>query len=83
MESDMSHVAIDEVAPPGPSFSRHRPEQTRLYQIVDRHYTEFRDMMTAQGKPLAPARTTRIYRLPQVWTAGTRIPAGAMQPQSS
>jgi len=48
----MSHVAIDEVAPPVPSYWRHRPEQTLLYQIVDRHYPGFRDVITAQGKPL-------------------------------
>jgi hypothetical protein len=48
----MSHVAIEEVAPPGTSYWRHRQKQTLLYWIVDRHYPGFRDVMTAQDKPL-------------------------------
>ncbi len=28
------------------------PEQTLLYQIVEQHYPEFRDVMAAQGKSL-------------------------------
>jgi hypothetical protein len=48
----MSHVAIREVGPPGPPYRRHRPEQTRLYLIVDRHYPAFRDVMATQGRPL-------------------------------
>ena len=48
----MSHVAIKEIALPGPRHERHRPEQTLLYQIVEQHYPEFKDVMAAQGKPL-------------------------------
>ena len=47
----MSHAAIREFAPPRPP-QRHRPEQTLLYQIIERHYPEFRDLMSAQGRPL-------------------------------
>jgi len=31
---------------------RHRPAQTLLYQLVERHYTEFALLMAAQGSPL-------------------------------
>ncbi len=48
----MSHVANREVAPPGPLYRRHRPEQKLLYQIIERHYPAFRDVMAAQGRPL-------------------------------
>ncbi len=48
----MSHVAAREAVPPGPPYRRHRPEQTLLYQIIERYYPEFRDAMAAQGSPL-------------------------------
>jgi hypothetical protein len=48
----MSHAATREVAPPGLAYRRHQPEQTLLYQIVEQHYPEFREVMEAQGKTL-------------------------------
>lgn len=33
-------------------YTRHRPEQTLLYKLVERYYPEFESLMTAQGKPL-------------------------------
>jgi len=33
-------------------YQRHRPEQTRLYRIVDKYYPEFAALMTEQGKEL-------------------------------
>jgi hypothetical protein len=48
----MSHVATRNVAPSGPPYRRHQPEQTLLYQIVEQHYPEFREVMAAQGKTL-------------------------------
>ncbi len=37
---------------PAPRYERHRPEQTLLYQIVDKHYPEFLVQLTAEGKSL-------------------------------
>jgi hypothetical protein len=48
----MSHVATRSVAPSGPPYRRHQPEQTLLYRIVEQHYPEFREVMAAQGKTL-------------------------------
>ena len=48
----MSQVAIKDRSPHSPSYQRHRPEQTLLYQIIERHYPEFRDVMAMQGKSL-------------------------------
>jgi hypothetical protein len=48
----MSQVAIKDRSPHSPPYQRHRPEQTLLYQIIERHYPEFRDVMAAQDKPL-------------------------------
>ncbi|MBW9269274.1 MAG: IS91 family transposase [Candidatus Thiodiazotropha sp. (ex. Lucinisca nassula)] len=48
----MSQVAITDRSPQSPPYKRHRPEQTLLYQIIERHYPEFRDVMATQGKPL-------------------------------
>ena len=33
-------------------YERHRPEQTLLYQIVDKHYPEFLAQTAAEGKSL-------------------------------
>jgi ribosomal protein S27E len=33
-------------------YERHRPEETLLYQIVDKHYPDFQALMAAQGSPL-------------------------------
>jgi hypothetical protein len=33
-------------------YQRHRPEQTLLYQIVDRHYPDFKAHLAAQGRAL-------------------------------
>ncbi len=48
----MPHPAITDRSPHSPPYKRHRPEQTLLYQIIERHYPEFRDVMAMQGKPL-------------------------------
>jgi ribosomal protein S27E len=52
MENDMSQAAITDRSPQSPPYKRHRPEQTLLYQIIERHYPEFRDVMAMQGKSL-------------------------------
>ena len=33
-----------------PRYERHRPEQTLLYQIVDKHYPDFLEQLAAEGK---------------------------------
>ena len=33
-------------------YERHRPETTLLYQLVERHWPEFKAMLSAQGKQL-------------------------------
>ncbi|MES9875285.1 MAG: IS91 family transposase, partial [Candidatus Sedimenticola sp. 6PFRAG7] len=48
----MVHAAITDRSPHSPPYQRHRPERTLLYQIVERYYPEFRDVMAMQGKPL-------------------------------
>jgi hypothetical protein len=48
----MPQAAIKEIATPKPPYQRQRPERTFLYQIVERHYPEFRDVMAAQGRLL-------------------------------
>ena len=45
-------TALKDSAPPGPQHERHRPEQTLLYRIIDRHYPEFLACMAEQGRPL-------------------------------
>jgi ribosomal protein S27E len=35
-----------------PRYERHRPEQTLLYQIVDKHYPEFLAQLAVEGKSL-------------------------------
>ena len=52
MENDMPQAAITDRSPQSPPYKRHRPEQTLLYQIIERHYAEFRDVMAMQGKSL-------------------------------
>ena len=52
MEIDMAHTALKENTPPRPAHKRRRAEQTLLYQIVERHYPAFRDIMAALGKAL-------------------------------
>lgn len=34
------------------TYQRHRPEQTLLYQLIERHYDEFQSLLAAQGTPL-------------------------------
>lgn len=34
------------------TYQRHRPEQTLLYQLVEQHYPEFKEMLSQQGKSL-------------------------------
>jgi len=36
-------------------YQRHRPEQTLLYQIVERHYPAFVEHLAVAGKQLLPA----------------------------
>jgi hypothetical protein len=48
----MSQFAITDQSPHSPTYQRHRPEQTLLYQIIERHYPQFRDVAAAQDKPL-------------------------------
>ena len=38
------------VEPPG--YTRHRPESTLLYQLVDQHYPSFRELRAAAGRSL-------------------------------
>ena len=33
-------------------YKRHRPENTLLYQLVERHYPEFKEALLQQGKQL-------------------------------
>lgn len=33
-------------------YKRHRPENTLLYQLVGRHYPEFKETLSQQGKQL-------------------------------
>ena len=48
----MPQAAITDRSPQSSPYRRHRPEQTLLYQIIERHYPEFRDVMVMQGKSL-------------------------------
>jgi hypothetical protein len=41
-------LAIQQVA----KYKRHRPENTLLYQLVERHYPEFKEAISEQGKYL-------------------------------
>jgi hypothetical protein len=52
MENDMPQGAIMDRSPHSPPYKRHRPEQTLLYQIIERYCPEFRDVMAMQGKAL-------------------------------
>jgi hypothetical protein len=36
-----------------PGNERHRPEKTRLHQIIDQHYPDFLLEMEAQGRQLS------------------------------
>ena len=45
-------AALKESKPPRPLHGSHRPEQTLLYRIIDRHYPEFLTYISDQGKPL-------------------------------
>lgn len=33
-------------------YKRHQPENTLLYQLVERHYLEFKETLSEQGKQL-------------------------------
>ena len=33
-----------------PNYERHRPEQTLLYQIIDKHYPDFLAQLAAEGE---------------------------------
>jgi ribosomal protein S27E len=53
----MRQAAITDRSPHSPPYKRHRtdgptPRQTLLYQIIERHYSAFKGVMAAQGKPL-------------------------------
>jgi ribosomal protein S27E len=47
-------------APRAAVYTRHRPELTRLYQLVDRYYPDFHRLMVLQGTPL-PAYVAREF----------------------
>jgi hypothetical protein len=51
MEDDMPQAAITDRSSQSPPYKRHQAEQTLLYQIIERHYPEFRDEMAMLGKP--------------------------------
>ena len=44
------------------AYQRHRPEDTLLYQLVQRYYPEFEALMARQGTPL-PAYVTREFEV--------------------
>ena len=48
----MLHAAIKDRSPPSPPYQRHQPERTLLYQTIEPHCPEFRDVMAMQGKTL-------------------------------
>jgi hypothetical protein len=48
----MPQAAITDRSLHSQPYKRHRPEQTLLYQIIERHYPELSDVMAMQGKPL-------------------------------
>jgi len=48
----MLHATTRNRSPHSPPYQHHRPEQTRLYQIIDQHYPKFREFMAVQGKSL-------------------------------
>ena len=45
-------MAISAALLPSVAYKRHEPSKTLLYQIVERHYPEFADLMEAQGRML-------------------------------
>lgn len=49
----MPQAAITDRSPHSPPYKRHQPERTFLYQIVERHDPELRDVMAAQSKDLS------------------------------
>ncbi len=42
-----------------PTYQRHRPEQTLLYQIIEQHYPDFADHLAAQSR-LPPLYVLKI-----------------------
>ena len=60
MESVMRQAAITDRSPHGLTYKRHRPEQTLLYRIIERHYPAFKAVMSAQGNPL-PAHVQQEF----------------------
>ncbi len=46
----MHQAAITDRSPHSPPYKRHRPEQTLLHQIIERHYPKFKDVVAMQGK---------------------------------
>ena len=51
----MSKLSAGREASPGHGvhrYERHRPEQTLLYQLVERHYPAFVAQLATQGTPL-------------------------------
>lgn len=53
-------MSLTAEAPRLATHVRHRPEQTLLYQLVERYYPEFARLMAAQGSPL-PAHVAREF----------------------
>ena len=45
---------------PAPAYYRHKPEQTCLYQVVERYWPEFQSQLEGSGKYL-PRHVTREF----------------------
>ena len=72
----MPQTALTDRSPHSPPYKRHRPEQTLLYQIIEQHDPEFRDVMAMQGKSL-PLHVQQEFTDYLKRTIGAWIPAGA------
>ncbi len=44
----------------GVSYHRHRPEETLLYQVVERYYPQFAALRSAQDRDLPSFCTARV-----------------------
>ncbi len=60
-----------------PPYTRHRPERTLLYQLIQAHYPVFEAHCAEQGKPL-PAYLCQEFTDYLKWPSGTRFTAGAV-----
>jgi ribosomal protein S27E len=53
-------IAARQFAPAKSHYRRHQPEQTLLYQLVDKHYPAFLEHQAAKGRPL-PAHVQQEF----------------------